>query len=184
MATDLTNCQNSILREEKSLLQRKIPPAAASAPPARLKVTTHAADDAPPYPQRTKRTVSSRTGATKDQASPLLFDMEEFTTLHRQTTGDGAHRRLNLQGAQQRPLQQAFLHGGCCVDKRPVAKQRCGSEDSIYCNTRTTVAKTPGDGPGTTAQADPTTTENHHPTHVRVLSSPAEEILVMNVHSF
>lgn len=40
VATDLTDCQNSILREEKSLLQRKIPPAAASAPPARLKVTT------------------------------------------------------------------------------------------------------------------------------------------------
>ena len=137
----------------------------------------HAADDVPPYPQRTKRTVSSRTGATKDHASPLLFDMEEFTTLHRQTTGDGAHRRLDLQGAQQRPLQQAFLPGGCCVDKRPVAKQRCGSEDSIYCNTRTTVAKTPGDGPGTTAQADPTTTDNHHPTHVPVLSSPTEENL-------
>ena len=100
----------------------------------------------------------------------------EIPTLHRQTTGDGAHSRPNSQAAQetqQRPVPPAFLHGESCVDKRPAAKQRCGLEDSSHRDTRTTTAQKSRDGHVPQPPPAPTapTMTNNHP----LLSSSTEE---------
>ena len=174
MATDLTDRQNNILREEKSAgrqayfyngrlcYRERRSPRRSLRPSSKTGSRPHrASHDAPPYPQRTKQPVPSRNGALQDQATPLLSDMEEFPMLHRQTTGDGAYSRPDSQGAQeaqethQRPIQIATLHRESCVDKRPVAKQCRGPEDSSHRDTRTTTAQTSRDGPGTTAPSSP-----------------------------
>ena len=174
VATDLTDRQNNILREEKSAgrqayfhngrlcyRERRSPRRSLRSSSKTGSRPHRASHDAPPYPQRTKQPVPSRNGALQDQATPLLSDMEEFPMLHRQTTGDGAYSRPDSQGAQeaqethQRPIQIATLHRESCVDKRPVAKQCRGPEDSSHRDTRTTTAQTSRDGPGTTAPSSP-----------------------------
>ena len=159
VATDLTDRQNNILREEKSAgrqvyfyngrlcyRERRSPRRSLRSSSKTGSRPHRASHDAPPYPQRTKQPVPSRNGALQDQATPLLSDMEEFPMLHRQTTGDGAYSRPDSQGAQeaqethQRPIQIATLHRESCVDKRPVAKQCRGPEDSSHRDTRTTTA--------------------------------------------
>ena len=204
VATDLTDRQNNILREEKSAgrqayfhngrlcyRERRSPRRSLRSSSKTGSRPHRASHDAPPYPQRTKQPVPSRNGALQDQATPLLSDMEEFPMLHRQTTGDGAYSRPDSQGVQeaqethQRPIQIATLHRESCVDKRPVAKQCRGPEDSSHrapgrpLHRHLEMAPVPPPLPAPTAPS----TSNHHPTHVPALSSPTEEILVVNVHS-
>ena len=110
----------------------------------------------------------------------------EIPTLHRQTTGDGAHSRPNSQAAQetqQRPVPPAFLHGESCVDKRPAAKQRCGLEDSSHRDTRTTTAQKSRDGHGTTAPSCPNRSNHDQQPSLALLLDRREKILLGNVHS-
>ncbi len=118
VATDLTDRQNNILREEKSAgrqvyfhngrlcyRERRSPP---PQPPLLQQDWESSPQRCRRYPQRTKQTVPSRNGALENQATPLFSDMEEFPLLHRQTTGrslhhTGIHRELKrLNNCQYR----------------------------------------------------------------------------------
>ena len=189
VATDLTDRQNNILREEKSAGRQvyfhngRLCYRERRSPPPQPPLLQQDWESSPPrcrrYPQRTKQTVPSRNGALENQATPLFSDMEEFPLLHRQTTGrslhqTGIHRELkrlnNCQYREGHPPQGVLS-----------AKQCRGPEDSSHRDTRTTTTQTSRDGPGTTAPSSPSRSIDVQPPIFR--RTPIEEILVVNMHS-
>ena len=131
VATDLTDRQNNIVREEKSAgrqvyfhngrlcyRERRSPP---PQPPLLQQDWESSPQRCRRYHQRTKQTVPSRNGALENQATPLFSDMEEFPLLHQTDDGTEPTSDRDSQGSQatqQLPVQRRPPSTGS-----PVAKQ-------------------------------------------------------------
>ena len=189
VATDLTDRQNNILREEKSAgrqvyfhngrlcyRERRSPPAAASASPARLGVVPTALQTIPPAHEtngaQQERSIRkpSHSLILRHGRVPAAAQTDDGTEPTSDRDSQGA------QATQQLPVQRQPPSTGS-----PVAKQCRGPEDSSHRDTRTTTTQTSRDGPGTTAPSSPSRSIDVQPPIFR--RTPIEEILVVNMHS-
>ena len=172
-----------------SATQKGDPPAAASAPPPRLGVVPTALQTIPLHTS-SARNNRCPAGTEHYKTKPLPYSptwkRSRRCTDRRQGTEPTAHpihrelKRLNGQYRQPpftgSPVWTRDQSPSSAADLKTAATATPGRPLHRHLQTA------PVPPPPLPAPAAPTTS-SHHPTHVPALSSPTEEILVVNVHS-
>ena len=125
VATDVTDRQSSILREEKNAGRQayfhngRLHYKENRSPRRKFRRSSEtrrhghrATDDAPRYFQRTEQAAPSRNKTPDDrQTPPPLYDMEHFPMIHSRRSGNGAHSSSESQKAPDSQQQRASHQG-------------------------------------------------------------------------